>query len=100
MQLYPHALSFAAPQRESGVADAYDERVPTRACFGEDLYLLTIHEAKLEQAPLECRQRVCARAHTDHTAFGARRQSRKADKARLEANPGWCGDCIHACQYE
>jgi hypothetical protein len=53
MQFDPHALRLATPHCERGVADAHDERIPPGTRLGEDLDLLAVHEAELEQSTLE-----------------------------------------------
>jgi len=65
VQVDPYALRLTAPQCERGVTDAYDEGIATGPRLGEDLHLLTMHEAELEQPPLESRQGVDARADAD-----------------------------------
>jgi hypothetical protein len=65
VQFDPHALRLTAPQCERGVTDAYDEGIATGSRLGEDLNLLSMHEAELEQPALESRQEVRARADAD-----------------------------------
>ena len=50
MQLYQHALGFASPQGEGGVADTYDEGVTSGTRLGHDLDLLAVHETELEES--------------------------------------------------
>jgi hypothetical protein len=95
VQLDPHALRFTAPQRESGVADAHDEGVTPGPCLGEDLDLLTMNEAELEEPPLKCRQRRRARADADDTAPHPRRQGREAGVARQTMQAFWGSYCVH-----
>jgi hypothetical protein len=47
------------------MTDAHDEGVATGPRLGEDLDLLSMHEAELEQPALESRQGMHARADAD-----------------------------------
>jgi hypothetical protein len=87
-------------QRERGLTDTYHERITTGSRFREDLHLLAVDEAKLEQSPLERREWSGARADADHAAAGARRQRREAHEARFQAKTSGGSDSIHAAQYE
>jgi hypothetical protein len=87
-------------QRERGVTDPHHERITPGARFREDLNLLAVYEAKLEQPPLEHRKCSGARADANHAAAGARRQRRKAHEARFQAKSSRGGDSVHGSQYE
>jgi hypothetical protein len=100
MKFYPHALRLAAAQGERRVSDAHDERVTSRARLGEDLDLLTVHEAELEESALERRQGGCARADARDAPSRAGRQGRKAHEARLAAQTCRGGHSVHATKYE
>jgi hypothetical protein len=81
------------------MADAHYKRIAPRARLGKDLDLLSVHEAELEQSPLERREFRAARAHTHHASAGAGRKSRKAHEARFNSKAGRGGDRIHECKY-
>ena len=53
VQLNPHALRLASPQRERGMTYSYDEGVTPGARLGEDLDVLAAYEAELEKPALE-----------------------------------------------
>src|SRR4029077_11752157 len=95
MQLDPHALRLTAPQCERGVADAHHEGITTWTRLGEDLDLLAVHEAELEESTLEGRQRSRARANAHDRAPRARRQRRKAHEAWHAAHALRAGHSVH-----
>lgn len=100
MQVNPHALGFAPAQRQRGLTDAHDERVTPGASLRHDLDLLTLHEAELEQPPLERGELTVARSHADDESPGTRRQGRKAHESGLEGHASRGDNRIHAKQYE
>jgi len=55
MQLDEHVLDFAPAQGECRVTDTHHERIMPGTCFGQDLDLLAMDEAELEQSPFERR---------------------------------------------
>jgi hypothetical protein len=81
------------------MADAHYKRIAPRARLGKDLDLLSVHEAELEQPPLERGELRTARAHAHHASAGAGRKSRKAHEARFNCKAGRGGDRIHECKY-
>jgi hypothetical protein len=77
------------------MADADDEGITARPGFGQDLHGLTVAEAELEQAAIECRQDPGTRAHADDHASGSRRQGTQTHVSGLESDTARCDDCIH-----
>jgi len=81
------------------VTDAHDKGIAAGTRLGEDLDLLAVHEAELEETPLERRQGRCTGADAHHAPPGARRQGREAHKARRAAQTFRDSDGVHTGQY-
>ena len=67
----------AAAQRERRLTDTHHERITPGAGLSEDLHLLAVHEAELEEPALEPRESRIVRADPDDVTDGARAERRE-----------------------
>jgi hypothetical protein len=87
VQLDPDVLGFPTAQRECRVADAHHEGIAPGTRLGQDFDVLAVHEAELEQPPLERGEDARVRADSNHPADAPRRESREAHVARIKSEP-------------
>jgi hypothetical protein len=97
-QFNPNGFNFLAPERKSGRAHPYDERIAAGPRFGQYFDALAGDEAELHQAPFK--RRVGAQTHADHDTRRSGRQGAQTEGSGGKSPATWGGDSIHADKYD